>query len=219
MAEHFSTIQSAIAYINTFDVLHVYLLVLALMAIESSFIPFPSEVVVPPAVMVAMAPGSGLSIPAIVLAATAGALVGSYINYYLGRFLGRPIIHQLADTRLAHACLIDRAKVEKAERYFVRHGNTSTLVGRFIPGIRQLISIPAGIANMSVAAFTLFTALGALTWNIILAVAGYIFGKNVALLESVFFELKVALLALGVLFVLYLAYSGLRKKRQATPEC
>ena len=216
MLEHFSTIQSAIDYINTFDVLHVYLLVLALMVIESSFIPFPSEVVVPPAVMVAMAPGSGLSIPVIVLVATVGALVGSYINYYLGWYLGRPIIHRLADTRFAHACLIDRVKVEKAEQYFVKHGKTSTLIGRFIPGIRQLISIPAGIAKMNVGAFTLFTALGAMTWNIILAVVGYIFGKNIALLESIFFELKIALLVLGILFVLYLVYSGLKKKKQNT---
>jgi len=131
----------------------------------------------------------------------------------LGWYLGRPIVHRLADTRFAHACLIDRAKVEKAEQYFVKHGKTSTLIGRFIPGIRQLISIPAGIAKMNVGAFTLFTALGALTWNIILAAVGYIFGKNIALLESVFFELKIALLALGVLFVLYLVYSGLRKKK------
>jgi membrane protein DedA with SNARE-associated domain len=213
MLEHFTTIQSAIDYINTFDVLHVYLLVLTLMVIESSFIPFPSEVVVPPAVMVAMSPDSSLSIPVIVLAATAGAMIGAYINYYLGRLLGRPVIHKLADTRFAHACLIDRAKVEKAEQYFVKHGNASTFVGRLIPGIRQLISIPAGIAKMNAAAFSLYTMLGALTWNIVLAVVGYAFGRNIALLESVFFELKIALLALGVLFVLYLVYSGLKKKK------
>jgi len=213
MLEHFSTIQSAINYINTFDVLHVYLLVLTLMVIESSFIPFPSEVIVPPAVMVAMSPDSSLSISAIVLVATVGAMLGAYINYYLGRLLGRPIIHKLADTRFAHACLIDRAKVEKAELYFVKHGNTSTFVGRLIPGIRQLISIPAGIAKMNVAAFSLYTMLGALTWNVVLAVVGYVFGRNIELLESVFFELKIALLVLGVLFVLYLVYSGLKKKK------
>ncbi|MDR2937652.1 MAG: DedA family protein [Prevotellaceae bacterium] len=213
MLEHFATIQSAIDYINSFNALHVYLLVLVLMMVESSFIPFPSEVVVPPAVMVAMAPTSSLSIPAIVLVATAGAMIGAFINYYMGWFLGRPIIHKLADTRLAHALLIDKAKVEKAELYFVNHGKSSTFVGRLVPGIRQLISIPAGIAKMNVATFTLYTALGALTWNIVLAVIGYVFGRNIALLESVFHELTIALLVLGVLFVLYLVYNGVKKKK------
>jgi membrane protein DedA with SNARE-associated domain len=213
MLEHFNSIQSVVDYFNAIDAAHIYLLVFALMVVESSFIPFPSEIIIPPAAMIAATPDSSLSIAAIVLFGTLGAMVGAYINYYLGWCLGRPIIHKLADTRFAHACLIDRAKIEKAEAYFVNHGNSSTFVGRFIPGIRQLISIPAGISKMNVGAFTLFTALGALTWNVILAVAGYICGKNIEMFESVFHELTIALVALGVLFVAYLAYSGLKKKK------
>ncbi|MDR3366593.1 MAG: DedA family protein, partial [Prevotellaceae bacterium] len=122
MLEHFDSIQSVLDYFNAIDAAHIYLLVFALMVVESSFIPFPSEVIIPPAAMVAATPGSSLSVAAIVLFGTLGAMVGAYINYYLGWFLGRPVIHKLADTRFAHACLIDRAKIEKAEAYFVNHG-------------------------------------------------------------------------------------------------
>lgn len=213
MPEHFNSIQSAVDYFNAIDAAHIYLLVFALMVVESSFIPFPSEIIIPPAVMIAATPDSSLSIAAIVLFGTLGAMLGAYINYYLGWFLGRPIIHKLADTRFAHACLIDRAKIEKAEAYFVNHGNSSTFVGRFIPGIRQLISIPAGVSKMNAGAFTLFTALGALTWNVILAAVGYICGKNIEMFESIFRELTIALVVAGALFVAYLAYSGLKKKK------
>jgi membrane protein DedA with SNARE-associated domain len=213
MLEHFNSIQSVVDYFNAIDAAHIYLLIFALMVVESSFIPFPSEVVIPPAAMIAATPGSSLSVAFIVLFGTLGALLGAYINYYLGWILGRPIIHKLADTRFAHACLIDRAKIEKAEAYFVNHGNSSTFAGRFIPGIRQLISIPAGIAKMHVGAFGLFTALGALTWNIILAAAGYLCGKNIEMFESIFHELTIALLAAGALFIAYLAYSGVKKKK------
>lgn len=213
MLEHFNSIQSVVDYFNAIDAAHIYLLIFALMVVESSFIPFPSEVVIPPAAMIAATPGSSLSVAFIVLFGTLGALLGAYINYYLGWFLGRPIIHKLADTRFAHACLIDRAKIEKAEAYFVNHGNSSTFVGRFIPGIRQLISIPAGIAKMHAGAFGLFTALGALTWNIILAAVGYLCGKNIEMFESIFHELTIALLAAGALFIAYLAYSGVKKKK------
>ncbi|MDR3365504.1 MAG: DedA family protein, partial [Prevotellaceae bacterium] len=130
-----------------------------------------------------------------------------------GWFLGRPVIHKLADTRFAHACLIDRAKIEKAEAYFVNHGNSSTFVGRFIPGIRQLISVPAGISKMKLGAFSLFTAMGAMIWNIILAIVGYICGKNIEMFESIFHELTIALVVAGVLFVAYLVYNGLKKKK------
>ena len=119
-----------------------------LMAIESSFIPFPSELVVPPAAYKALQPDSGLSIVLIVIAASVGALVGAYINYFLAKFLGRPIIYKFADSRLGHFLLLDTGKVQKAEDYFREHGAVSTFVGRLITVIRQLISIPAGIANM-----------------------------------------------------------------------
>lgn len=153
-----------------------YLFVFLFMTLESSFIPFPSEVVVPPAAYIACAgigAGVGMNIWFVIIFATLGALAGAYINYYLAKWVGRPIVYRFADTRFAHACLIDRAKVDRAEAYFDRHGAASTFFGRLIPVIRQLISIPAGISNMNIGIFTLFTFLGGFIWNAILAALGY----------------------------------------------
>lgn len=157
-----------------------YLFVFVFMVIESSFIPFPSEVVVPPAAYLACTKGD-MNIFMVVLAATAGAIVGALINYYLALWIGRPIVYRFANSRFGHACLIDQAKVEKAEQYFDKHGAASTFIGRLIPAARQLISIPAGLARMNLGIFVLFTGLGALIWNIILAVLGWWLGKTVPL--------------------------------------
>lgn len=153
-----------------------YLFVFVFMTIESSFIPFPSEVVVPPAAYIACTNtgiGSDMNIYMVVVVATLGALTGAFINYYIALWIGRPVVYRFADSRLGHACLIDRAKIEKAEIYFDKHGAVSTFIGRLIPAIRQLISIPAGISRMNVVQFAVFTALGALVWNAILAGLGY----------------------------------------------
>ena len=147
-----------------------YLFVFIFMTIESSFIPFPSEVVVPPAAYLACTnSGAGADMNV----STLGALCGAFINYYLALWVGRPVVYRFADSKFGHACMIDRAKVEKAEKYFDEHGAVSTFVGRLIPAIRQLISIPAGISRMNVGQFALFTALGAGVWNAILAGLGY----------------------------------------------
>lgn len=156
----------------------VYLLVFGLMVVESTFIPFPSEVIVPPAAYLACTKGD-VDVFAVVGIATAGALVGSLINYYLSLWIGRPIVYQFANSRFGHACLIDEAKVERAEAYFDRHGAISTFIGRLIPVVRQLISIPAGLARMNVGKFVIFTVLGAMTWNIVLAALGYWLGTMV----------------------------------------
>lgn len=153
-----------------------YWFVFIFMMIESSFIPFPSEVIVPPAAYLACTnagAGGGMNVYMVVVMATLGALAGAFINYYLALWIGRPVVYRFADSRLGHACLIDRQKVDKAEKYFDKHGAVSTLIGRLIPAIRQLISIPAGISKMNVATFALFTTLGALIWNSILALLGY----------------------------------------------
>lgn len=151
-----------------------YLFVFIFMVIESSFIPFPSELVVPPAAYIALQEGSNMNIYMVILFASLGALVGAYINYYLAIWLGRPIVYKFANSRFGHICLLDQSKVEKAEAYFDRHGAISTFIGRLIPGIRQLISIPAGLAKMNIIKFSVFTILGAFIWNIALAILGYI---------------------------------------------
>ena len=153
-----------------------YLAVGALMTLESSFIPFPSEVVIPPAVYVASNPDSagGMKIWLIVLVGTLGALLGALINYFLSRWLGRPIIYAFANSRLGRLLQLSGEKVERAEHYFNDHGVVSTLVGRLIPVIRQLIYIPAGLARTNVGAFVFFTTRGAGVWNCILALLGYL---------------------------------------------
>ena len=185
-----------------------------LMAIESSFIPFPSELVVPPAAYKALQPGSGLNIALIVLFATLGALIGAYINYYLAKILGRPIIYKFADSRLGHFLLLDVQKVEKAEDYFREHGSISTFVGRLITVIRQLISIPAGLAKMKLAPFTLYTFLGAAIWNCVLALLGYLAHGQKDIIEKYNSELAIALLGFGALFIGYMVWNAVKPKKR-----
>lgn len=193
-----------------------YWTITLLMAIESSFIPFPSEVVVPPAAY--KAAGSGeLNIFLIVFFATLGANIGAVINYYLAYFIGRPMVYRFANSRIGHICLIDEAKVKRAEQYFDEHGAVSTFVGRLVPAVRQLISIPAGLAKMKIGSFLLYTTLGAGIWNSILAAIGWYLQSIVPedqLMNQVnaySHELKYVFLALGVAVVAYLVYKGTKK--------
>ena len=166
----------------------------------------------PPAAYKALQPGSGLNIALIVVAASMGALVGAYINYFLAKFLGRPIIYKFADSRLGHFLLLDTQKLEKAENYFREHGAISTFVGRLITVIRQLISIPAGIANMKLLPFTLYTFLGATIWNCVLAGLGYLAHGQKDIIEKYNSELAIALLAFGALFIGYMVWNAVKKK-------
>lgn len=201
-----------------------YLFVFIFMTIESSFIPFPSEVIVPPAAYLACTNtgvGADMNICMVVAVATLGALCGAFINYYLSLWIGRPLVYKFADSRLGHACLIDRQKVDRAEEYFDKHGAISTFVGRLIPAIRQLISIPAGISRMNVGQFALFTALGALLWNAILALLGYWLSLHVE--PDMLFDkveqynryLTWAGYALGAICVLYILWNAFRRKPAA----
>lgn len=199
-----------------------YLFVFLFMVIESSFIPFPSEVVVPPAAYLACVntgAGANMNIYMVVIMATLGALVGAYINYYLALWVGRPVVYKFADSRFGHACLIDKAKVEKAEKYFADHGAISTFIGRLIPAIRQLISIPAGLARMNILKFTIFTSLGALVWNTILAFVGYLLSKSVSInelfvkVEEYNQYLTWAGYALFAFCILYIVFNALKKHK------
>lgn len=185
-----------------------------LMTVESSFLPFPSEVVVPPAAYKASQEGSDLNIVLVVVFATIGALIGAFINYFLALWLGRPIVHSFAESKMGRMFLLSSEKVEKAENYFVKHGKSSTLIGRLIPGIRQLISIPAGLARMNPVSFAIFTSIGALAWNIILALLGYIAHGQADIINKYSKELSYGLVVLGVLFVAYLIYSGLKANKK-----
>ncbi len=193
-----------------------YWTITLLMTIESSFIPFPSEVVVPPAAYKAATDGS-MNAVLIVLCATLGADMGALVNYVLARFLGRPVIYRFAESRLGHMCLLNSDKIRQAEDYFDRHGAMGTLIGRLVPAVRQLISIPAGLARMGLGRFLLYTTLGAGAWNSILCGLGWYIGQNYSgqLEEKIAEysgELRIAMLLVGALAVAYLVYRGVRKR-------
>ncbi len=187
-----------------------YYTITLLMAIESSFVPLPSEVVIPPAIW--KAASGELNMYLVVVFATLGAIIGAMFNYVLARWLGRAIVHSLAESKVGKMFLLNQRKVEHAEAYFILNGRISTFVGRLIPGIRHLISIPAGIAKMNVGQFVLFTALGSAIWHIILAILSYSLYSQQELLKKYMSELSYFLLVAGLLFVIYLALAGKKKK-------
>ena len=198
-----------------------YWSVTALMTVESSFIPFPSEVVIPPAAYVAENPASALAVTGnypvdvllIVLFGTLGAVLGAIINYALSVWLGRPLVYKFADSRMGHALLLSGEKIQKAETYFNDHGRISTFIGRLIPGIRQLISIPAGLSRMHFSQFLLYTAMGAFIWNTVLALLGYLANGQKELIETYSHELSVAIVILFASAIVVYAVFRLIKKR------
>ena len=201
-----------------------YWTITLLMAIESSFIPFPSEVVVPPAAWKAAAGSGGLNVWLVVLFATVGANIGALVNYYLAKWLGRPIVYKFANSRFGHMCLIDEAKVKHAEEFFEKHGAVATFIGRLIPAVRQLISIPAGLARMKLTTFLLFTTLGAGIWNAVLAAIGYYLSKvpgietEEQLLEKVneySHEIGLVCIVLAIFVVGFLIYKGTAGHKKA----
>lgn len=197
-----------------------YLSITLLMTIESSFIPFPSEVVIPPAAYVAGKEDSNLhmtdnyivNVLLIISFGTIGALLGAIINYILAMWLGRPIIYAFADSKIGHLCLLSSEKVKKAEDYFNDYGKVSTFVGRLIPGIRQLISIPAGLSKMHFGQFLLYTFFGASIWNVVLALLGYIAHGQMELIHTYSHELSIAIMALLGIVVVYFVVKAIIKR-------
>ena len=145
--------------------------ILLLMLLESTVIPVPSELVVAPAAY--HAAGGNLNVLLVVLFATIGADLGASINYFVALYVGRPVIYSFANSKWGKMCLLNQEKVEKSERYFDEHGIVATLTGRLIPGIRHLISLPAGLARMNYWKFLLYTTIGAGAWHSILAAMGW----------------------------------------------
>jgi membrane protein DedA with SNARE-associated domain len=186
-----------------------YWTIYLLMTIESSFIPFPSEIVVP---FAAWRAGEGsLTMWGVLLSSTAGAMTGAIINYYLAVWIGRPVLYRLAGTKWVHALLITRESVEKSEKYFIKHGKASTFIGRLVPAVRQLISIPAGLSRMHIGTFLLYTFMGAAIWNVILALIGYYaYDKR----EYILPYLDWIMFGVGALFVIWLSWKGIQSYRK-----
>ncbi len=145
--------------------------ILLLMAMESSIIPVPSELVMPPAGYLAYQGKMNMAV--VILCGTFGSLIGAYANYFVSRYLGRPLI-----LKYGKYVLIPPDKFERVERFFLQHGEISTFIGRLLPVIRHLISIPAGVAGMNHVKFSLYTLLGAGIWCTILTLIGYAIGEN-----------------------------------------
>ena len=186
-----------------------YFTVALLMAIESTFLPMPSEIVIP---FAAYKAGQGeLNVFLVVLFGTIGALCGSLINYALAYYLGRPVVYRLAESKFGKVFLLSREKVQHAENYFLKNGKTSTFIGRLVPGIRHLISIPAGLARMNLRDFIIYTFVGAGIWNIILAMIGYYLYE---MREQIYPYLVHILIAMGVIFVAYLFYKNWKNKKK-----
>lgn len=182
-----------------------------LMTIESTFLPLPSELIIPPVAY--LASQGKMSLVLIIIAGTFGSVFGAMINYFLAITLGRVIIYGLARKKIARILFINEKKIQEAEDYFLEYGNISTFLGRFIPGIRHLISIPAGLAKMKLFNFILFTFLGASIWCTVLAMLGYFFGAKQQLIMSSAKEISYGVALFSFMLIIY---SYWRKKRKRT---
>jgi membrane protein DedA with SNARE-associated domain len=186
-----------------------------LMAIESSFLPLPSEIVIPPAAY--LASQGKMDIWLIILAGTIGSVLGATINYLLSMSLGRLVVYKLAGTRLAHWLLITPEKISRAEKYFLASSKSATFFGRLIPVVRHLISIPAGFSRMPYGQFVFYTALGSAIWVSILAALGYFIGANQSLIAKYYREIYWTLLILGMIWLAWKIFAY-RKRKNKMPE-
>lgn len=181
--------------------------IISLMFLESSFFPFPSEVVMPPAGYLAWKGEMSLSL--VLLSGIAGSLLGALFNYWIAVKLGRPFL-----LKYGKYFFVSPESIDKADKFFQKHGHVSTLVGRLLPVIRQYISLPAGIARMPMKTFMLFTTIGAGAWVIVLTFAGYLLGEHQDMLKEYLHIITIACIGLAVLiaggYILYL-----RRKRNS----
>jgi len=184
-----------------------YLGIFIMMAIESSFIPFPSEIVLVPAGY--LASQGEMNITYIMMSAILGSLLGAFVNYFLAFTLGRRFL-----LRYGKYFFISPETLEKIERFFKKHGHISTFTGRLIPGIRQLISIPAGLAKMNLLEFSVFTTLGAGIWALILTLLGYYIGENQELISKYLKEITaIVVVSLVIVIAFYYRYQKKRVKK------
>ncbi|HOP63798.1 MAG TPA: DedA family protein [Spirochaetota bacterium] len=190
-----------------------YLMVTFLMTLESTFLPVPSELVVPPAAWKA-AQGE-MNVILIIIVSTVGCILGALINYFLAKTLGRKIIYSLVDTKIAHMLFINRHSMEKSETFFIKYGKSSTFIGRLVPGVRHLISIPAGVAQMNLRDFIFYTAAGSAIWNGILAALGYFLYTQQELLKKYYRDISIAALLIFVIFILYIFIKLLKNRKIA----
>jgi len=182
----------------------------ALMAIESSFIPMPSEIIIPPAAY--LASQGQMNIWLVVIAGVIGSVVGAVFNYCLAYYLGRPLVYKLSRHRFAKFLLVDAEKLGRAEKYFLANSISATFIGRLIPVIRQLVSLPAGFSKMPFWSFIFYTTLGSLLWVAVLSALGYFIGANQVLLSQYYNEISWGLLIFGSFWILWKIFKIINKK-------
>lgn len=181
--------------------------IIGLMFLESSFFPFPSEVIIPPAGY--LAAKAEMNILAVIVSGTLGSLLGALFNYFIAYYLGRPFL-----IKYGKYIFLTQNRFDKIDEFFRRHGEISTFAGRLITVIRQYISFPAGLAKMNLTRFCIYTALGAGIWVSILAYIGYIVGNNITLVKQYSKEAGV-LLGIFIVFLIII-YIKRYPKRDAS---
>jgi membrane protein DedA with SNARE-associated domain len=186
--------------------------IVMLMTIESSFLPLPSEVIIPP--FAYLAAQGKFNIFLVIIFGILGSILGATVNYILSRTLGRVIIYRLVDTKLAKLLFITRAKLEYSEKVFLENSAWSTFWGRLVPVVRHLISIPAGFCEMPYGRFILFTALGSSVWISVLALMGYFIGANQELILVYANQISWTLVALVIIYLVYRFYFKKRRNRK-----
>ena len=188
--------------------------ILFLMTVESSFVPFPSEVIIPPAAY--LASQGEMNLYLVIIFGVLGSLLGALINYFLAFHLGRAIIYKLADHKICRFLMISCAKMKKAEKYFLDRGSLSTLIGRLIPVIRQLMSLPAGFSRMNLTKFIVFTGLGSAIWVTTLALLGYLFGESQEILARYYKQASLIFILIALMVIAFLAikkFNGRKDKK------
>jgi len=190
-----------------------YKTIIILMAVESSLIPFPSEVVMPPAGY--LASQGQLDLKLAIVCGVIGSLLGALFNYGLAATLGRVLLESFVNSRWGKLLLLSQKKLNQSEAYFNRYGRAATFWGRLVPAVRQLISLPAGLSRMPLASFVIFTALGSAVWMTILTLAGYYFGANQTAIAGYYhYAQKITWLVLVLLFGWLIIYLFNKKKRR-----
>jgi len=191
-----------------------YLGVLLLIAIENIFPPIPSEIILTFGGFMTKMPNSSLTIVGVIIAATLGSLLGAIVLYYIGKILNKERLKKIVSGKIGKILFLKPKDIEKADKWFDEKGNKTVFFCRFVPVIRSLISIPAGMSEMKMSKFLVYTTVGSAIWNTVLVVLGSIVGENWESVAAVFDTYsKITVIVLGILFIIIIAIFYHKKRK------